>query len=127
MKLTTRTTTQGLPKSYLEVLNGTLKLTDKEVVLGAAIISRYLELSKEGLIEPFLSKLVFSTEERKSLCENMDGLSPQNLGNKLKQLVNKKVLIMDKDDNYTLNRALLPDKELIFKFIVDDTSPGKGV
>ena len=119
--LTTKTTSEELPRKYLEVLNGTLSLTDKEIELTAAIVSKYIKYGKQGLREPFLSKFVFSTEERKSLCDSLDGLSSQNLGNKFKRLLEKHVLF-NEENGYRLNPSLLPVPEIKFKFIVDDTT-----
>lgn len=119
--LTTKTTSIEFPRKYLEVLNGTLSLTDKEIELTAAIIDKYIKYGSQGLREPFLSKFVFSTEERKSLCDSLDGLSSQNLGNKFKRLLEKKVLLND-EAGYKLNPSLLPVQEIKFKFIIDDST-----
>ena len=126
MILKCRTTTENFPIMYLKTLNGTLGLTEKELELTAEIIKKYLRFMSQGLQEPFLSKFVFSTEERKSLCESLDGLSNQNLGNKFKQLVDKKVLAQD-GNNYSLISRLIPSKEIIFKFIIEDDITGQTV
>jgi len=118
--LTTKTTSENFPKVYLQILNGTLQLTDKEIELTSAIIAKYLKYGSQGLREPFLSKFVFSTEERKSLYESIEGLSSQNLGNRLKSLVDKNVL--SKDNGYKLDPSLLPVQEIKFKFIIDDNN-----
>lgn len=126
MILKCRTTTENFPIMYLKTLNGTLGLTEKELELTAEIIKKYLRFMSQGLQEPFLSKFVFSTEERKSLCESLDGLSNQNLGNKFKQLVDKKVLTQE-ENNYSLISRLIPSKEIIFKFIIEDDITGQTV
>lgn len=118
--LGSRTTTKDLPDKYLRVLNGIFKLTDKELELAAALVTKYMHFHKQGLKEPFLSKFVFSTEERRSLCDSLDGISSQNLGNKFKQLVDKKVL-SQKDGGYVLDHTLMPTEEITFKFIIDDS------
>jgi len=120
--LRTKTTWDEFPIKYLKVLNGTLKLTDKELELTAEIIKEYIKYGSQGLQEPFLSKFVFSTEGRKNICDNLNGLSTQNLGNKLQQLLDKGVLIKD-EAGFSLSSRLLPDTEITFKFdIVDDTT-----
>ena len=115
--LRTKTTWNEFPLKYLKVLNGTLKLTDKELELTAEIIKEYLKYGSQGLQEPFLSKFVFSTEGRKSICDNLNGLSTQNLGNKLKQLVDKRVLQVI-NGNYIINHKCLPQPEITFRFYV---------
>lgn len=115
--LVTKTTRADFPSRFLKTLNGNIKLTEKEIELTAAIVEKYLYYGAEGLREPFLSKFVFSTEERKKLCDNLDGLSSQNLGNKLKQLLGKRVLKMV-DGGYALDAKLLPVDEITFKFII---------
>lgn len=122
--LQTKTTLNDLPLTYLRVLNGTLKLTEKELELTAALIKKYMYFGSQGLKEPFLSKFVFSTEERRSLCESLNGLSIQNLGNKFQQLVDKGVLIKD-DSGYSLQHSLLPQTEITFKFIIINDEPGE--
>ena len=120
--LRTKTTWNEFPLKYLKVLNGTLKLTDKESELTAEIIKEYLKYGSQGLQEPFLSKFVFSTEGRKSICDNLNGLSTQNLGNKLQQLLDKGVLVKD-EAGFSLSNRLLPELEITFKFeIVDDAT-----
>lgn len=122
--LQTKTTLNDLPLRYLRVLNGTLKLTEKELELTAALVKKYIHFGTQGLKEPFLSKFVFSTEERRSLCESLNGLSIQNLGNKLQQLMDKGVLVKD-EMGYSLLHSLLPQEEITFKFIIIDDEPGE--
>ncbi len=123
MRIEIQTTKQELPIKYLKTLNGTLNLTDKEMELTAAIIHKYLEHKKKGLAEPYLSKFVFSTEERKSLCESLNSLTSQNLGNRLKQLVAKGVLGKNGND-FMFNTNLLPQDSVTFNFILSETTQG---
>lgn len=122
--LRTKTTLNDLPLKYLKVLNGTLKLTEKELELTAALVKKYMYFGSQGLKEPFLSKFVFSTDERRSLCESLNSLSVQNLGNKFQQLVDKGVLVKD-ETGYSLLHSLLPQEEVTFKFIIIDDEPGE--
>ena len=118
-----KTTEKDLPVQYLKVLNGILGLTEGEIKLTSIIISKYRVYGKDGLREPYLSKFVFSTDGRKDICAELDGMSNQNLGNKLKQLVDKGVLQNSTEDGYTLHASLLPQSEITFKFeIIDDQS-----
>ena len=115
-----KTTETELPKQYLKVLNGILGLTEGEIELTSLIISMYRKYGADGLREPYLSKFVFSTDGRKDICTKLNNLSTQNLGNKLKQLVDKGVLLQA-DKEYSLNQTLLPQPEVTFRFeLVDD-------
>lgn len=107
-------TEKDLPKTYLKLLNGVLGLTDSELELTAVIISKYRKYGMDGLAEPYLSKFVFSTEERKVICEDLE-ISNQSFGNKLKQLIDKGVLIQD-GQGHQLNSELLPVPEVTFRF-----------
>lgn len=109
-----------LPKKYLEVFNGMFKLTEKELDLAAYLISKYIEYGTDGLKEPYLSKLIFSLEERKQLCAKLGDMSTQNLSNLLKKLKGKQVLLEVKEDQFQLDSSLLPENTVTFKFIIDN-------
>lgn len=119
--LAKKVTLEEFPYEFLRTLNGTLGLTKGELNLTAAILGKYMEFGRQGLKEPFLSKFVFSTDERKKLCEATGNLSNQNFGNKLKELVDKGVLTYS-DAGYAVQASLLPSTEVIFKFIITDES-----
>lgn len=116
MILEKQTTAADFPKDFLKVINGSLKLTDKELDLAAIIIGMYLTYQSK-MEEPFLSKYIFSTEGRKQICEASGDLSAQNLGNKLKQLVDKRVLQQINGD-YILNKKCMPTPEITFRFFI---------
>jgi hypothetical protein len=117
MILETTTTEDKLPRIWLQLLNGKLKLTEKELEFVSSIITLYIQYSRQGLIEPFLSKIVFSADSRKDICDTIGGLSAQNFNNRLKQLIDKRILIL-KDGNYSLEPSLMPQSEVIFRFRV---------
>ncbi|WP_428743136.1 hypothetical protein [Tenacibaculum sp.] len=123
---TCKVTEKELPRVYLELMNGLLKLTEGEIALTAKIIEKYRMYGSQGLREPFLSKFVFSTEERRSMAASLGKLSNQSLSNKLNQLVNKRVLTAT-GNSYTLDRTLLPEAEVTFKFILVDEKPRKDI
>ena len=116
MILEKQTTAADFTKDFLEVINGSLKLTDKELELASIIIGMYLTY-RGKMEEPFLSKYIFSTEGRKQICDTSGDLSAQNLGNKLKQLVDKRVLQVI-NGNYIINHKCLPQPEITFRFYV---------
>lgn len=82
---------------------------EKEVLL--EFIISYLNLKSQGLIEPFLSKEVFSTEVRKEVCERLS-ISTFNLTNVLAALKTKGCI----SEEGRINTQLIPEKELIFEF-----------
>lgn len=116
MILSKQTTVEDFPADFLKVINGSLKLTDKELNLAAIIIGRYIAYQSK-MEEPYLSKYIFSTEGRKEICELSGELSAQNLGNKLKQLVAKRILQVV-DGNYLINTKCLPVPEVTLRFFV---------
>ena len=109
------TTTKELPITYLQVRNGELKLTDKELQFVAQIVTTYMKHYVNNLREPYLSKHVFGTEGRKEICDAIGDLSAQNFNNKLKQLVDKGVLLQE-EGGYKLVEGMLPEKEVIYRF-----------
>ena len=117
MVLTTRTTIADFPGDFLQVINGNLKLTEKELQLAAIILGMYLKY-RNKMNEPFLSKYIFSTEGRKEICDSSGELSAQNLGNKLKQLVDKRIL-QSVNGTYLINHKCLPEQEITFKFVIE--------
>lgn len=119
MRYQVRTTREKLPEQFLQVLNGKNKLTDGEIKLVGSIILLYQELDRDGVKEPSRSKLVFSADGRKAISGRVGEMSAQNFNNKLKQLVDKKILAVV-PGGYMLPTALMPVPELTFEFIVVD-------
>lgn len=124
--LAKKVTLKDFPLEFLRTINGTLGLTKGELTLTAAILEKYMEFGRQGLKEPFLSKFVFSTDGRKKLCEITGNLSNQNFGNKLKELVDKGVLVSS-NSGYAIRSSLLPSTEVTFKFIITDEDTGQAV
>ena len=124
MILETTTTEDKLPQIWLQLLNGKLKLTEKELEFVAHIMSLYIQYNRQGLIEPFLSKIVFGAESRKDICDAVGGLSAQNFNNRLKQLIDKRIVIF-KEGNYFLEPTLMPQSEITFRFRVVAPKPPK--
>ena len=119
MELNVKITPETYSKLYLTTLNGTLKLTEKELDVCAAICDMYIELTQQGLREPFLSKFVFSAEGKKNLCERLGDISTTNLGNKLKILKEKKVLMPTEEGHFEIFPSLLPRPKVTFNFIAE--------
>jgi hypothetical protein len=112
------TTKTEFPKLYLMIWNGTLGLTDKEVDVFSSILDKRRELSSDGLQEPYLSELLFSTRTRKELCDRL-GVSSYNFQNILGHLVSKRVLHKH-SNGYVVDERLVPRLDLTFKFIIKE-------
>lgn len=95
---------------WLTLFQGGVGYTQREKEVLSEFISAYLLLKSKGLIEPYLSKEVLSTEVRKNVCDTLD-ISSFNLTNILAALKSKGCIIDDQ-----INPQLIPEKELIFEF-----------
>lgn len=78
---------------YLTVLNGILKLTDKQIL----VLAKIIELAKDN---------VLSTEVRKDICIDLQ-MSDANLRKCLVTLKKKKYIYLN-NDLVTINKLLIP-------------------
>lgn len=109
-----RVTKDQFINSYLQIWNGGLNLTNKELEIVIYIVKSYVSLMEANIKEPYLSEMVFGYERTKKLKKDLD-CSSQNWGNYKKSLIKKKVLIRE-DDEIRINPMLMPKTELTFKF-----------
>jgi hypothetical protein len=101
-------------KTFITLWNGGLKLTEKEQDVLLALIESYQRFEADGLREPYISKMLFATDNRKKLLKVL-GLTPQAFNNYFKGLKDKRA-IFEEDDSYVLNPLLVPTVEIGFKF-----------
>lgn len=104
--------------SYLRVFLTNQRLTEKQLEVTTALILRYAEYTANGVIEPYSSTLLFSTDTRKDIVTTLK-ISPAHLNNTF-NILTKKNIISKQDGKYSINPQLLPNKSLIFKFSVND-------
>ncbi len=103
-------------RAYLEILNGKMRLTDKELEVLAHFVDEYTRISADGLKEPYLSKLTFQTSQRQKLCKVLN-MSSSSLSNYIKTLTAKQVLLLV-DGEVRLPEMFVPVKTLKFQFDV---------
>jgi hypothetical protein len=104
-----------LINSWLSLWQGVIGFTSREKELLSLMLIKHSTLSSRGLIEPYLSKELMSTECRKDYCGIMD-ITNYNLTNLLSSLKDKGIL---KDNQ--IDPRLLPREEVTFKFKLDES------
>lgn len=110
-----RVSTDNISKSYLTLLNGGLRLTDRELNLLSLLLDKYLEFREEGLKEPFLSKFVFTPEVKKDIQKELK-INSQYFQNIISNLAKKGVLVSKGSGMYTFRPQVIPRKEIGFRF-----------
>lgn len=103
--------------NYLKIFSGGLQLTNKELKYLEELVFKYITLEEEGLKEPYLSQIVFSRETTSDIRKVLK-VTPQGLNNYKSSLKSKRVII-GPEEQLTLNKKIIPQKELNFKFIVE--------
>lgn len=116
MELTAKVNKEQWVSNYINIFNGGLRITQKEKDLLAEYLLIYVDLIKDGLKEPYLSKLVFAKENVAEIRKKLN-LSSQSYNNYKTQLKDKGVL--KEDNGLKVDPKLIPQKELTFKFIVE--------
>jgi len=105
----------GFSRAYLTLLNGGLKLTEKELDLLSLLLDKYLEFQGEGLKEPFLSKFVFSIEVKREVQDTLK-INSQYFQNLVSNLAKKGVLAPLGAGQYRFLPSIIPRKEIGFSF-----------
>lgn len=112
MQLEIKTSKKSFIRHYLELLNGILKLTPRE--LDSLLL--FLEFDPE---------VACSMQARKFVAEAMNFKSVSVLNNYVKSLKDKKVIHKDDHGVYRYNDIVKPHhnlESLTFKFVVTETS-----
>jgi hypothetical protein len=111
-------------KVYLRVLLAHTRLTDRQLDVTAALVSRYAVYVQDGVKEPYASSLLFSTETRKAVVKELK-ISAPHLNNTFKSLSDKGVLSRLPDESYIIDPNLIPCRSLTFNFqIIDNAGSG---
>jgi hypothetical protein len=97
------------------------RLPAKQLEITSLLVTKYAEYIHNGVKEPYASTLLFSTEVRKEIYEELK-ISAAQFNNAFKPLLEKGILALE-DGKYFINPALVPSKRLVFNFNV---SAGKG-
>ncbi len=100
-------------QSYLQILNGILKLTRTEILVLAQFMDLKNSLDSSILSDSLKKKLLLSSENRKYIQETLD-ISEQNLNNYIKILKDKKMII-DGELNPKIYINKIDGQEISFK------------
>lgn len=100
--------------AYLDLWMGPFSLTEKEKKVLIELLTIYLKLEGDGLLPIYINKLLFSTESRKIVRENIK-ISEAGLNNYFTQLKEKGVILEDGKE-LSINSFVVPVKEITFKF-----------
>ena len=100
--------------TFLRVFLAKERLTNKQLEITTALVSRYAEYAADGVIEPYASTLLFATDVRKEICKAL-GISPAHLNNTFIALTKKNILAKEAG-KYAINPGIIPNETLMFKF-----------
>lgn len=103
---------------FLQVFLAQYRLTDRQLDVTTALVKRYAKYIADGVIEPYASTLLFSTESRKEIVKEL-GISAAHLNNTFTPLCENNILAKG-DTGYTINPDILPVDTLTFSFKADE-------
>tara|TARA_R110000822_G_scaffold2004_7_gene9560 strand:- start:15128 stop:15487 length:360 start_codon:yes stop_codon:yes gene_type:complete len=117
MELILKTDPKDHIDKYLRVWNGLIGLTKKEFAVAVSLLELHAKISEDGVKEPYLSELLFSTSGLKKLKED------HSLNNSawymVKKALIKKSFLSNSEESFSINPKMIPCEELTFKFIVN--------
>ena len=93
------------------------RLPKGQLDITSALVTKYAEYINNGVVEPYASTLLFSTETRKLIYEEL-GISAAQFNNAFKPLMDKGILAIE-DGKYFINPNILPSKKLTFNFHIN--------
>lgn len=117
MQLEIQTSKKSFTRHYLELLNGILKLTPRE--LDSLLL--FLEYDQD---------VACSMQARKHVAQALNFKSVSVLNNYVKSLKDKRVIYKDSAGVYRYNDIVKPNgnlESLTFKFVVTETPVSSGV
>ena len=89
---------------YLQVFNGILELTDKELL----ILSKFIDLSE--------TTNICSADSKKKVAESVGIADPNTLNNYVKRLKDKGALVKTKN-GYSLSKLLKKNKSVVIEIL----------
>ena len=102
---------------FLKVFLANERLTGKQLEITTALVSRYTEFVTNGVGEPYASSLLFSSETRKDICEDLS-IGAAHLNNTFDALMKKNILGKE-NGKYQMNPDIVPSSTLTFKFSIN--------
>lgn len=118
MEISAKVDRQTHIRVYLQIWNGGLKLTDKELEIMQKFLTIYFEYKDGGVSEELIEDLVFSTKSINRLKEELK-ISKQNYSNYKMSIVEKKAL-REINGELSFNPMLIPQKSITFKFEINE-------
>ena len=103
--------------TFLKVFLANERLTGKQLEITTALVSKYTEFVTNGVIEPYASTLLFSTDTRKEICSELN-IGAAHLNNTFDALMKKNILGKE-NGKYQMNPNIVPNSTLTFKFHID--------
>lgn len=104
----------SIERVWLELLSRISKLTEREIDVLEVLIKKRSLLLKDGMKQPYLSQILFSTEARKQYCQELE-ITDFNFTNLLGSL-RKKSAIMKTNGVEDIYHKLIPAEEILIKF-----------
>jgi hypothetical protein len=109
--------------TFLRVFLANERLTDKQLEVTTALVSRYAEYVFNGVREPYASTILFSTETRKDVVDQLK-ISAAHLNNTFNALTKKNILARE-GDKYIMNPGIIPNSTIKFEFTIKDAEQGQ--
>ncbi len=103
--------------TFLRVFLANERLADKQFEVATVLVSKYAKYVTDGVKEPYASVILFSTETRKEMCDELK-MSAAHLNITFEALMMKNVLCKD-DGKYQMNPNIVPSSMLTFRFKID--------
>lgn len=99
---------------WLTMFQSGSNITDREKSVLVELLVRRDELSRDGVKEPFLTKLLFDLDSKKIVCDRLE-ISAFSYANAIKGLKDKGAI---SEDN-VIHHTLIPDDkmEIVFKYV----------
>ena len=112
----TLTTTQPT-RMWLTLISGLTGFTEREMDVLEVIIDKRIELVNNGIKQPYLSEMLFSTLSRKEYYSRLM-ISEFNFTNLLGTIRKKRGIVKLEDGIEDVDSRLIPATELLIKLIV---------
>ena len=119
MKLVTHVNKHTHVLNWIRLWNGGFNLTEKEQAFFGAILEKYLTLIEDGVKEPYIGELVFSTKNMNEIKDSLN-LTKQGLTNYKVALKDKGVIRKNDAGVWTVLPMLVPKTEVTFSFVYDE-------
>jgi SOS-response transcriptional repressor LexA len=127
VKFQIQTTKENFFTDYFNAVNGSIGLSNKEIVVLAALVEQYNIIRKKTDNEDIINELLFSSRHRTLAREKVD-ISDLNFNNYISALKRKGVILEEENKFRKINPMLVPivdieqenGLDLVFNFIIED-------